>query len=112
MKNNYYDAMITSEEIEKANFCLFVEDDSLKDFNIIKGSYVLVKKQKTIKHGNLIVLATKNGLIIKRVFFEKDNAILMCEQDKEPLIIKKENLNSSEYQILGKVIACQFAIEY
>lgn len=111
MKKKYYETQIPNKETEKTNFCIAIEDDSLIDFNIKKGCYLLVKAQNTIENGNLIVFSVGNNILISRVFFYENNAILTNGyNDKEPLTIKKESL-LKDLKILGKVIACQFPIE-
>lgn len=94
----------TANEESKANFCLKVCGDGMKDLQINDGDLVAVRKQDTFNNGDICVVILNNVPILKQVFYypDKKQILLQSNAQDEPLLFNDIN----EVEIVGKVTYC------
>lgn len=79
-------------------FMLKVQGESMIDAGILDGDLVLVKEQKSVTNGDIVVALLEEEATIKRFFKEKDKIRLQPEnQFMEPIFTRNVS-------VLGKVI--------
>ncbi|MFC1552914.1 transcriptional repressor LexA [Candidatus Latescibacterota bacterium] len=92
------DSFIKSKNV----FALKVKDNSMKKADILKGDYVLAKRQQSAKSGEIIVFVVKDEITVKRYDSKDDKVSLIPENDKYKTSTFKKT--SSKLQIVGKVV--------
>lgn len=78
----------------KADYCLNVSGDSMKDANIHDGDIAFIKKTDTFKKGKIyaVLVCGENTASLKRIHESGDFLILSpCNKDFEPTICRKED---------------------
>lgn len=79
----------------RADYCLRVEGDSMKDANIMHGDIAFLKKNHDLYDGNIyaVVFGDDNNATLKQVYRQApDTLILMpCNQKYKPIIVKAED---------------------
>ena len=97
-----------------ADFCLTVTDDSMANARILNGDIVFVRRQDTVKNGEIAVLtiAGRTQAVLKRFYYYKERNILILKSDNpacEDLFFQHEELK--KVTILGKAVAFQSLID-
>lgn len=87
-------------------FYLEVVGDSMKGDRILPGDILYVRRQSTLNSGEIgIVLLDESEATVKRVYFKNNGMILQpSNDDYEPIVLNKEDMQNRHVQILGKVI--------
>ncbi len=78
----------------KADYCLNVSGDSMKDANIHDGDIAFIKKTETFKKGKIyaVLVCGENTASLKRIYESGEFLILSpCNKDFEPIICRKED---------------------
>ena len=78
----------------KADYCLNVSGDSMKDANIHDGDIAFIKKTETFEKGKIyaVLVCGENTASLKRIHESGDFLILSpCNKDFEPTICRKED---------------------
>lgn len=87
----------------RADYCLRVEGDSMKDANIFHGDIAFLKKNYDLYDGSIygVVFGEDNNATLKQVYRQdSDTLILMpCNQKYKPIIVK-----ASDALIVGECI--------
>lgn len=98
---NYSGAFYIDKSV-KADCCLVVSGDSMKDAGIQDKDIAFVKKQDRYKDGDIVAVIIKsdNTAAIKKICFNGSDAVLMpCNPDYHPEVVALE-----EIAIVGKVV--------
>jgi repressor LexA len=84
------------------SFLLRVEGDSMVDAHICSGDYVVVKRQSSADHGDIVVALLDNEATVKRFIKERNRIVLKPENARmDPIIIEE---GGASLQIIGKVV--------
>jgi SOS-response transcriptional repressor LexA/DNA-binding XRE family transcriptional regulator len=82
-------------------FVVKVKGDSMKNIGIINGGYAIVRQQSVVENNEIALVMIDNHVTIKRFRLDKDEAILISENDDiQPMVFKKDK----DMRILGKVM--------
>lgn len=80
-------------------FALTVQGESMKDAGILPGDVVIVRRQPTARHGEIVVALIEDEATVKRLYLKHNRVELHPENpDFEPII------PDGEVTILGKVV--------
>ena len=104
---NYSGAFYIDKSV-KADCCLVVSGDSMKDAGIQDKDIAFVKKQDRYKDGDIVAVIIKsdNTAAIKKICFNGSDAVLMpCNPDYHPEVVALE-----EIAIVGKVVGAYRAL--
>lgn len=74
----------------RADYCLEVEGDSMKDANIYHGDIAFLRKNYEFINGGIyaIVFGDEQNAVLKRVYKQEDSLLLMpCNQHYNPITI-------------------------
>ena len=84
---------------KKGQFVLRVRGDSMVDAHIADGDYVIVKKQKTAKKGQMVVAQTDEGEATLKFWFPEKSRIRLepANSNMAPLFVK-------DAKVLGVVV--------
>ena len=115
IKTNYMDNFleepmgsyfVPTKQSPKADFCLNIDDDSMKNANIDIGDVVFIDRDAEIKNGDIAAILINEEIKLKRVYRTETTTQLCSENPKyTPIII--ENWNIKLIKILGKAISIQ-----
>lgn len=94
----------------QADFCLKASGDSMVNARIHDGDIVFIKKQDTVKNGEIAVVAVNNDrtAMLKRFFHYVDKGMVILKAENpayEDLIFTNDEL--IDFHILGKAVAFQ-----
>ena len=85
-------------------FALRVKGDSMRDAGILEGDYVIVKKQQSAEHGEIVVALIDGEATVKRLEKRGGRVRLIAENPKySPIELNPEQENL----IQGKVLSLQ-----
>ena len=104
---NYSGAFYIDKSV-KADCCLVVSGDSMRDAGIQDKDIAFVKKQDRYKDGDIVAVIIKsdNTAAIKKICFNGSDAVLMpCNPDYYPEVVALE-----EIAIVGKVVGAYRAL--
>ena len=104
---NYSGAFYIDKSV-KADCCLVVAGDSMRDAGIQDKDIAFVKKQDRYKDGDIVAVIIKsdNTAAIKKICFHGSDAVLMpCNPDYHPEVVALE-----EIAIVGKVVGAYRAL--
>lgn len=104
---NYSGAFYIDKSV-KADCCLVVSGDSMRDAGIQDKDIALVKKQDRYKDGDIVAVIIKsdNTAAIKKICFHGSDAVLMpCNPDYHPDVVALE-----EIAIVGEVVGAYRAL--
>ena len=104
---NYSGAFYIDKSV-KADCCLVVSGDSMRDAGIQDKDIAFVKKQDRYKDGDIVAVIIKsdNTAAIKKICFNGSDAVLMpCNPDYHPEVVALE-----EIAIVGKVVGAYRAL--
>ena len=104
---NYSGAFYIDKSV-KADCCLVVSGDSMKDAGIQDKDIAFVKKQDRYKDGDIVAVIIKsdNTAAIKKICFNGSDAVLMpCNPDYHPEVVALE-----EIAFVGKVVGAYRAL--
>ena len=104
---NYSGAFYIDKSV-KADCCLVVAGDSMRDAGIQDKDIAFVKKQDRYKDGDIVAVIIKsdNTAAIKKICFNGSDAVLMpCNPDYHPEVVALE-----EIAIVGKVVGAYRAL--
>jgi repressor LexA len=105
---NYSGAFYIDRSI-KADCCLIVSGDSMRDAGIMDRDIAFVKKQDRYRDGDIVavIIRDENTAAIKKICFNGPDAVLMpCNPDYPPAVIALE-----EIIIVGKVIGAYRSLQ-
>lgn len=94
----------------QADFCLKASGDSMVNARIHDGDIVFIKKQNSVKNGEIAVVAVNNDstAMLKRVFRYVDKGMVILKAENpayEDMIFTNDEL--LDFHILGKAVAFQ-----
>jgi repressor LexA len=104
---NYSGAFYIDKSV-KADCCLAVSGDSMRDAGIQDKDIAFVKKQDRYKDGDIVAVIIKsdNTAAIKKICFHGSDAVLMpCNPDYHPEVVALE-----EIAFVGKVVGAYRAL--
>ena len=104
---NYSGAFYIDKSV-KADCCLVVAGDSMRDAGIQDKDIAFVKKQDRYKDGDIVAVIIKsdNTAAIKKICFHGSDAVLMpCNPDYHPEVVALE-----EIAFVGKVVGAYRAL--
>ena len=104
---NYSGAFYIDKSV-KADCCLVVSGDSMRDAGIQDKDIAFVKKQDRYKDGDIVAVIIKsdNTAAIKKICFNGSDAVLVpCNPDYHPEVVALE-----EIAIVGKVVGAYRAL--
>jgi len=81
------------------HFCLRVKGDSMVDDQIAEGDYVVVRKQKTCRNGDIAVALVDGEEATLKRFYKEANRIRL-----EPANSRLKPIYSNDVQVLGVVV--------
>jgi len=81
------------------HFCLKVKGDSMIDDQIAEGDYVIVRKQKNCKNGEIVVALVDNEEATLKRLYKEGNRVRL-----EPANSKMKPIYSTNVQVLGVVV--------
>lgn len=101
--------IITNHKIE-ADFCMIMQDDSMKNIRIMKGDTVFIRKQSTVKNGEIAAIIFEDSNKISLVKYchdeEKEITILSYENPiYAPIVLQKDK--GKNFRIVGKATSFQ-----
>ena len=92
------ESFFSKSALQNDNFILKVQGESMIQIGINDGDYIIVSKQSTARHGEIVVAMRDGNATVKTFYREKDHIRLQPENDTmEPIIVK-------DAQIVGKVV--------
>ncbi|MCY6354283.1 LexA family protein [Clostridium sp. ZS2-4] len=81
-------------------FILKVKGDSMKNANIHDGDYVVIQKQYSANHNDIVAVNLQGSATLKRLHMGKEEVLLMPENEKyEPIPVKEEGI-----YLIGKAV--------
>jgi repressor LexA len=89
-------------------FALRVQGDSMVGAAILPGDLVLVRKQETARHGEIVVALVGEEATVKRLVIRDGRPELHAENPDYPPIVPED---STELRILGKVVEVRRELE-
>ena len=98
-----YRGMFFVDHSIRADYCLEVEGDSMKDANIFHGDIAFLRKNYEFISGGIyaIVFGAEQNAVLKRVFRQGDSLLLMpCNQLYEPITISSDE----PFTICGELV--------
>lgn len=87
----------------RADYCLEVEGDSMKDANIFHGDIAFLRKNYEFVNGGIyaIVFGDEQNAVLKRVYKQESSLLLMpCNQNYSPITIP----STEPYAICGELV--------
>ena len=86
-------------------FALRVRGDSMKNAGLLEGDLVLVRRQKSADHGDIVVALIDDEATVKRLYFEffPEKKIRVFLKPENPDFESRE-VEGDELKVLGKVI--------
>lgn len=99
-EQNISDKFMLSSSLFKGldMFLVPINDNSMKDSNIIKGDILVVSRQKAAQNGELVVAVVGSGYMVARLFREFDLYKLQLDnKDYDPVYVER-------LMIMGKVV--------
>ena len=81
----------------EGEYLLQVKGDSMKNAGILDGDHVVVRRQKAVRNGEIVVALVGEEATVKRFFKEKDGVRLQPENRAY------KPIKTTEAQLLGKV---------
>lgn len=109
--NEQLDCYIASETKINADFCLIAKGDSMMNARIYDGDIVFIRRQDTVKNGDIAAVIIDDEATLKRVFqYPKQKKLVLQAENPscEPLVYVGEELN--RVKIVGKAIYFQSKI--
>ena len=82
-------------------FLLKVSGDSMKQAGIFNNDFVIVKPQRTVDNGEIVVALIEDEATVKKYFREKDQIVLKPENPDYSAIVVDESKN---FMIIGIVV--------
>ena len=94
-----------------ADFCLTAKGDSMINARIFDGDTLFVKQQESVNNGEIAVVLIDDEATVKRVYFDRENAILTLMPENPTYKPMRYVGNELEkVRILGKVVSGQYKI--
>ena len=94
-----------------ADFCLTAKGDSMINARIFDGDILFVRHQNVVDDGDIAVVLIDDEATVKRVYFDRENAILTLMPENptyKPMRYMGNQLD--RIRILGKVVSGQYKI--
>ena len=83
---------------EEGEYVLRVSGESMRDAGILDGDHVVVRRQETVRDGEIVVALVEDEATVKRFFREADHVRLQPENPSvEPILAR-------DVRILGRVV--------
>jgi repressor LexA len=83
---------------DEGEYVLQVSGESMRDAGILGGDYVVVRRQNTVRDGDIVVALLGDEATVKRYFRERDHVRLQPENPSmEPILTR-------DVEIIGKVV--------
>lgn len=98
-----YRGMFFVDHSIRADYCLEVEGDSMKDANIFHGDIAFLRKNFEFVDGGIyaIVYGSEQNAVLKRVYQQGDSVLLMpCNQMYSPVTIREDE----PFTICGELV--------
>lgn len=94
---------------DEVDFCIIMDDDSMKDARILKGDIVFIKKDEPLKNGAIAAVSIFGSITVKYLY-KTVNGIMLCSDNRnfDPIVIN--NPEEKEFHILGKAVYFQSKI--
>ncbi len=90
-----FDGLFFVDNSIRADYCLHVEGDSMRDASIYHGDIAFIKKSYDVLDGNIyaVVFGDEDYATLKQVYRqEPDSLVLMpCNQKYRPIIVKADD---------------------
>ena len=86
-----FDGMFFVDNSIRADYCLRVEGDSMKDANIHHGDIAFLRKSYSFLNGGIyaVVFGEDENAVLKKVYKQGDGLLLMpCNQKYDPISVK------------------------
>jgi len=99
-EENFEGYFYMDKKVSNADFALIVNGNSMNGDNICDGDKAFVKKTSIVDNGKIAVVLLKenNEVMIKRVFFKEDHAVLQpSNPNYEPIV-------TTDFLILGELV--------
>lgn len=98
-----YNGMFFVDHSIRADYCLEVEGDSMRDANIFHGDIAFLKKNYEFMNGGIyaVVFGSDQNAVLKRVYRQGESLLLMpCNQLYDPITIS----SNEPFTICGELI--------
>ena len=103
-EQNIEDYFVTNDII-KADFCLYAKGDSMIGADINDGDLVFIRKTPTVDNGKIAVVLIGEETTLKRVYKTDHNLILHAEnRTYQPLIYTEKDCETENIMVLGEMI--------
>ncbi|AVM42853.1 helix-turn-helix domain-containing protein [Fastidiosipila sanguinis] len=103
-EENIEDYFVTNDII-KADFCLYAKGDSMIEADINDGDLVFVRKTPAVDNGKIAVVLIGEETTLKRVYKTEDSLILHAEnRTYQPLIYTEKDCKIENIMVLGEMI--------
>lgn len=103
-EQNIEDYFVTNDII-KADFCLYAKGDSMIGADINDGDLVFIRKTPAVDNGKIAVVLIGEETTLKRVYKTEDSLILHAEnRTYQPLIYTEKDCEIENIMVLGEMI--------
>lgn len=103
-EENIEDYFVTNDII-KADFCLYAKGDSMIEADINDGDLVFVRKTPVVDNGKIAVVLIGEEATLKRVYKTNENLILQAENKTyQPLIYTEADCKTENVLVLGEMV--------
>ena len=103
-EQNIEDYFVTNDII-KADFCLYAKGDSMIGADINDGDLVFIRKTPAVDNGKIAVVLIGEETTLKRVYKTDHNLILHAEnRTYQPLIYTEKDCETENIMVLGEMI--------
>ena len=103
-EQNIEDYFVTNDII-KADFCLYAKGDSMIGADINDGDLVFIRKTPAVDNGKIAVVLIGEETTLKRVYKTETNLILHAEnRTYQPLIYTEKDCETENILVLGEMI--------
>lgn len=103
-EQNIEDYFVTNDII-KADFCLYAKGDSMIEADINDGDLVFIRKTPAVDNGKIAVVLIGEETTLKRVYKTDHNLILHAEnRTYQPLIYTEKDCETENIMVLGEMI--------
>lgn len=99
------DGYFITNDIIKADFCLYAKGDSMIEADINDGDLVFIRKTPVVDNGKIAVVLIGEETTLKRVYKTDHNLILHAEnRTYQPLIYTEKDCDTENIMVLGEMI--------
>ena len=110
-EQNIEDYFVTNDII-KADFCLYAKGDSMIEADINDGDLVFVRKTPVVDNGKIAVVLIGEETTLKRVYKTENSLILHAEnRTYQPLIYTEKDCETENVLVLGEMVGIYKIVE-